>query len=203
LVIEGWKINQKFVAMKFKKLFQGKLHERQQGALHLAGSLKIIPVVILSINFLLVAFSTHPYYVSVSELEYKPAQKEIQIAFKVFTDDLEDALKAETKQKILLTEDKEEAAKQILINNYLQQHFKLMIDGKKVTYEFIGFENEQEATWNYLLVKNVSGFKSVTVFNDVFYDLRSGQINILHFKHLGKTKSYRLTAPENQYIFSW
>jgi hypothetical protein len=160
-------------------------------------------LVLSAISLWLTAFTTHPYYMSVTDIEYRSAQKEIQIACKIFTDDLEDALKAETKKPVSLTDGKDKAAKQELLRSYLQTHLKLLIDGKPVAYELIGFENEQEATWNYLLIKNVSGFKAVTVYNDLLFQLRTGQINIIHFKHKGETKSYRLTAPEAQHTFSW
>lgn len=212
-MIEGWKINQKFVLMKFNMQIGGKLHERQ-GIQPVAGEWKqlgmstktkiICRMLVLSaISLWLTAFAVHPYYMSVTDIEYRPAQKEIQIACKIFTDDLEDALKAETKKPVSLTDGKDKAAKQELLRSYLQTHFKLMVDGKPVAYDLIGFENEQEATWNYLLVKNVSGFKAVTVYNDLLFQLRTGQINIIHFKHKGETKSYRLTAPEAQHTFSW
>lgn len=219
-MIEGWKICQKFVLMKFNVRIERKLHERQ-GMQPVAGhneslagkkrqwvmNKKINPfysiLVLLVISIWLTAFTVHPYYMSVTDIEYRPAQKEIQIACKIFTDDLEDALKSETKKPVTLTDGKDKAAKLELLRSYLQAHLKLMVDGKPVAYELIGFENEQEATWNYLLIKNVSAFKAVTVYNDLLFQLRTGQINIIHFKHKGETKSYRLTAPEAQHTFSW
>lgn len=218
-MIEGWKICQKFVLMKFNVRIEQKLHERQ-GMQPVAGhneslagkkrqwlmnkKMKTICslLVLSAISLWLTAFTVHPYYMSVTDIEYRPAQKEIQIACKIFTDDLEDALKAEIKKSVTLTDGKDKAAKLELLRHYLQTHLKLVIDGKAVAYELIGFENEQEATWNYLLVKNVSGFKAVTVYNDLLFQLRTGQINIIHFKHKGETKSYRLTAPEAQHTFS-
>lgn len=219
-MIEGWKICQKFVLMKFKVRNERKLHERQ-GMQLVAGNNESLArkkrqwvmnkkmkticsmLVLSAISLWLTAFTVHPYYMSVTDIEYRSAQKEIQIACKIFTDDLEDALKVETKKPVTLTDGKDKAAKLELIRSYLQAHLKLMVDGKVVAYELIGFENEQEATWNYLLIKNVSGFKNVTVYNDLLFQLRTGQINIIHFKHKGETKSYRLTAPEAQHTFSW
>jgi hypothetical protein len=190
--------------MKFNMRFGAKLHERQRGGKLVADSHKSLVLLVLGICFLVLgSFSKHPYYVSVTELEYRPAQKEIQIACKIFTDDLEDALKAETKKQISISDDKDKAAKQQLIFKYLQAHLKIMVDGKAVAYEMIGYELEQEAAWNYLLVKNVAPFKKVTVTNDVLYSLRDGQVNILHFKNNGERKSYRLNAPETNYTFSW
>lgn len=190
--------------MKFIIEKGGKLHERLKNSQPVAGRCKSLVILMLGICFLVLAsFVTHPYYVSVTELEYRPAQKEIQIACKIFTDDLEDALKAETKKQISISDDKDKAAKQQLIFKYLQSHLKILVDGKAVAYEMIGYELEQEAAWNYLVIKNVAPFKKVTVSNDVLYSLRDGQINILHFKNNGERKSFRLNAPETNYTFNW
>jgi hypothetical protein len=53
-----------------------------------------------AIAFGLMAFSLHPYYMSVTEFEYKPAEKEVQVSCKIFTDDLEATLKKEYKRKV-------------------------------------------------------------------------------------------------------
>lgn len=188
--------------MKFKVGKERKLHERQGSGHQLP--LMGIRMLILGICFLVIgAFTMHPFYMSVTEIEYKPQQKELQIACKIFMDDLEDALKAETKKSITLSDEKQKANHQALIYKYLQQHFKLIVDGKPVAYEMLGFEKEQEAVWSYLVVKNVSVFKTATVYNDVLYQLREGQINIIHFKVNGSTQSYRLNAPTAQHNFQW
>jgi SpoU rRNA methylase family enzyme len=193
--------------MKFNVRKEGKLHERQVKSC----KLQVVSywfkrqaiVLLVPCSLFLAAFSTHPFYMSVTEIEYRPQQKELQIACKIFIDDLEDALKAETKKAITLSDEKQKADHQALIYKYLQQHFKLTVDGKPVTYEMLGFEKEQEAVWNYLVVKNVSPFKTATVYNDVLYQLRDGQINIIHFKANNHTQSYRLNAPTTQHHFQW
>ncbi len=207
--------------MKFNMRKAVKLHERRaanqsiadgrewvvsiQHLLLKVNAFRIISgvIVLITAGFLLSAFTTHPYYVSVTEIEYRPQHKELQIACKIFTDDLEDAMKAEYKKQVVLTDEKDKQAIQALVFAYLQKHLKIVVDGKPLSYEMLGYELEQEATWNYLLIKNVSSLKSVNVFNDVLYNLRSGQINIIHFKNKGETKSFRLNAPETNTTFSW
>jgi hypothetical protein len=220
LVIEAWKINQKFVPMKFNMPKQGKLHERQATDLNLwmndvrcVGNKRRrqlwyklpLPLYLLPLAcfFVFGSFMLHPFYMSVTEIEYRPAQKELQIACKIFTDDLEDALKAETKRQVSFADEKQTKNNKELIQNYLQQHLKIEVDGKALAYEMIGFEKEQEAVWSYLEIKNVNAFKTATVYNDALYHLREGQINIIHFKVKGVTQSYRLNAPAKWHRFQW
>lgn len=158
---------------------------------------------LMAIGLWLTAFSLHPYYMSVTEIEYKPAEKEIQIACKIFTDDLEEALKKEFAKKVDVVNPAQKKENEQLLQRYLQKHLKLQLDHKAVALEFFGFEEEGEAVWIYLLAKNTAAFKSAVVFNDVLYSYRNEQLNIIHFKNKGERKSYRLNYPDNQVTFSW
>ena len=90
-----------------------------------------------------------------------------------------------------------------LLNTYLQEHLKLQLDGKAVPMQMIGFEQEGEAVWIYLVTKNTAPFKTATVFNDLLYSYKEEQINIVHFKNANERKSHRLNYPAKQVTLSW
>lgn len=177
-----------------------KLFKRFQRVFWLVGSRFWL---LAACSFWLIAFSMHPYYVSVTEIEYNPQEKELQIACKLFTDDLEDVLKGDNNISVVIFDEAKRVANTKIINKYLQQHFKLTIDGTIAVYKIVGFEKEEEAVWVYLFVKDVAKFKKLNVWSDVFYQYRQGQINIIHFKNNGKTKSHRLSMPAVQHTFFW
>jgi hypothetical protein len=152
---------------------------------------------------LFASFKLHPYFLSVTEIEYQPQEKTIQIASKIFTDDFEDALRKEFNVKIEILSASEKKKNEALINMYFQKHLKLFVNGKQLQFELVGFEKQEEAIWTYLEVKNVSGFKSITVFNDLLYQYRQDQINIIHCKYNNDRKSYRLTYPDKEVSFSF
>lgn len=182
---------------------EGKLHKRLIDGSKLPFTGCWLRSLIFGICLLaLGSFTMHPYYMSVTELEYRAPQKEIQISCKIFADDLEDAIKADISKSVSLFDEKQKAANQNYILNYLKKHLKIMVDGKAVQYEMLGFEKEEEAVWNFLVIRNIPSVKKITVYNDVLYSLRDGQINILHVKNKTNTQSYRLTAPEVQHQFS-
>lgn len=149
------------------------------------------------------SFSLHPYYMSVTEIEHKAAEKELQISARIFIDDLEDAMELELKQPLSLYNEKYKKLNEGYIAAYLQKHLKLTIDNKPFAYTMIGFEIQEGALWAYCAVKNISKVKTAVVFNDVLFNLRKDQINIIHFTNKGERKSYRLTHPETQTIFRW
>jgi hypothetical protein len=149
------------------------------------------------------AFSFHPYYMSVTEFEYKPAEKEVQVSCKIFTDDLEEALKKENKRKVDILNSAAKKENEQLLNSYLEQHLRLQLDGKPVVLKMIGFEQEGEAVWIYLVTTNTPAFKSAVVFNDLLYSYREDQLNIIHFKNKGERKSHRFTFPNKEVALSW
>ena len=151
----------------------------------------------------LTAFSLHPYYVSVTEIEYKPAEKEVQIAGNLFIDDLEYALQKEFTTKVAILNAADKKKNEALLNSFFQKHLKISIDGRPATFQLIGFDREEEAIWTYMVIKNVTQLKTATVMNDLLYSQRQDQINIIHFINNGNRKSHRLTYPDTQFTFSW
>lgn len=158
---------------------------------------------VVTIGLWLTAFSLHPYYMSVTEFEYKPAEKEVQVACKIFTDDLEETLKKEYKRKVDILNTAAKKENEQLLNRYLQQHLRLQLDGKAAALQMIGFEQEGEAVWIYLVTNNTTAFKSAVVFNDLLYSYREDQLNIIHFKNKGERKSHRFTFPNKEVALSW
>lgn len=146
---------------------------------------------------------THPYYLSVIEIEHSAKEEELQIACKIFSDDLEETLQGAFKQKVNMLKADEKKKTSELLAAYLQKHLRIQADGVVLKPEFLGFENELEATWSYLVVKNIKKIKQATITCDLLYDYKPEQINIFHFKVNGERKSHRLTPPSTQFTLSW
>lgn len=180
----------------------GKLHKRWgKGCCLTVWSCRVVLTCVLSL--LLSASAVHPYYVSVTEIEYKPAEKEVQIAGKLFIDDLEYALAQEFKTKVAILNPADKKKNEELLTTFFQKHLKISIDGKPASFQLLGFDREEEAIWTYLEIKQVNQLKTVTVFNDLLYSFRQDQVNIIHFINRGNRKSQRLTYPDTQVHFSW
>lgn len=145
----------------------------------------------------------HPYYLSVIEIEHSKSEEELQISCKIFSDDLEETLQGAFRQKVnvLLADEKKKTAE--LLSAYLQKHLRIQADGIPLKLEFMGFENELEATWSFFVVKNIKKVQQITVSCDMLYDYKPAQINIFHIKVNGERKSYRLTHPANQFTLRW
>ena len=138
----------------------------------------------------------HPYYVSVTEIDYNASKKEIEIACKIFTDDFEQALRSvyNTKVDLYNPADKKLLGRQIA--GYIEKHLKLHIGGKNAALSYAGYEIEGEAAWCYFSVSGIQPFRSIQIFNDLLYSYKEEQVNLVHVKINGERKSTRLTFPD-------
>ena len=147
----------------------------------------LLPLMILS----------HPYFVSVTEVEYRSKEKELGLSCKFYTDDLEEALKKFSKDNIDLHKgDKNKNQK--IISAYIMQHMKISIEDKTVQLRFIGFENDQEATWCYFEAEGVNPFKNINIETDFLYETKKEQVNLVHVTIDGNRKSGKLSNPDKQ-----
>ena len=138
---------------------------------------------------------THPYYVSVSEVEYSSKTREMGLSFKFFTDDLEEAIKAESTDKVnLLSGDK--AINQKLIEAYVIRHFAIQTDKVPVKIRFLGLEHDKEATWCYFEADNIKAFGNIAIRADFLYAAKKEQVNLFHITVNGNRKSRRLVQPD-------
>ncbi len=150
----------------------------------------------LFVRLLAFGLSFHPFYVSVTELEYSSKDKELGVAGKFFTDDLEETLKNFSKQKVdLVNGDKTASAK--FITDYVNTHLKIKIDGNPIALKYLGFENDREATWCYFSATGISSFKTIEISNDLLYDFKKEQVNLVHIIVDGNRRSNRLVYPDN------
>ncbi|MGZ5246848.1 MAG: DUF6702 family protein [Flavitalea sp.] len=145
----------------------------------------------------------HPFYVSVTEINHNPTDKTLEIAAKIFTEDLEVALSKNYKTKVDLYTEKGKAQADKLIADYLSKSLVIYVDSKPVKLEILGFEREGEATWTYLEVKNVAVPKKIDLRNAILYDHFQDQINLVHVTVKGERKSGKVVYPEMTMSFEF
>lgn len=146
----------------------------------------------------------HPLYISVSEMEYNPREKTLEIGCKVFTDDFEKAMTKANGAVVDLYHPKDSAVIGKQVSSYLRQHFVVKVDGKPASLQFVGHELEEQSTWSYFQVNNVDvAPKKVEITNNIFFELYDKQINIMHVMVGGNRKSTKLDYPASQAVFDF
>ena len=145
----------------------------------------------------------HPFYVSVTQVEENLNQKILEISCKIFTDDFEKTLRMHYKEHIDLLSPGNTGAMNSLVSDYIEKHFKISVDGKPTILEFVGYEKNEEAVECYFLVNNVAVKKTIGIFNDLLFEYKQEQTNIVHVTVKGKRKSRQLSNPDSRINFDF
>lgn len=145
----------------------------------------------------------HPFYVSVIDINHNNKEASIEISVRTFTTDIENRLEKEYNVKLDLSDPKQKAKAETYINLYVQKRLALSANGIKAKMEFVGYEIQKESTWSYFEIKNITQLKQLDVFCEILFGIDPSQINIIHAKTNGQTKSYELAAPKNRTSFTF
>ncbi len=147
----------------------------------------------MSLLFYSIFFLAHPLHISISEINYSEKDKALQITSRIFIDDLEQSIRDKRQEQELdLLSPKNGLTTDQLVNAYLQEHFKIKLDGKARPLKLLGHEIEDVAIICYIEVENVRKVKSMDVFNDLITETYGDQSNIVHVTFNGPVKSVRL-----------
>ncbi len=160
----------------------------------------------LMIGTLFLALPTnnyHPIYVSVTEIEHNAKEKTLEISCKIFTDDFEKTLRQQYKTHVDLIDTKHKAAMENLVNDYVQKHLSIKVDGKIIELQFLGFEQQEEGIISFYQATNISSVKKLDIKNNILYTYKKEQMSIIHVKVNGERKSSKLLNPEEKLSFEF
>ncbi|MEL7146526.1 MAG: DUF6702 family protein [Bacteroidota bacterium] len=156
---------------------------------------------VCSLVFSMTLLSFHPFHISVTDIEYDAEAKSVEIAQKIFMDDLEEVLVPEEDRLVDLISKDQKAKNDLLIKAYLTKNFTIVINGKPADYQFLGTQVEGDAIWCFMEVPKTRKFKSISVRNTVLMDRFDDQLNLVHVKHEEKIRSMRLHKSESSKEF--
>lgn len=122
----------------------------------------------------------HPFFISLTEMRYNSQSKKMEIAQKIFWDDLEVAMGNELEEKVDFLKPKDKAKLESQIKTYLLKHNQVWLNGKLLTLNYLGHEVEEDAAWFYLESSQAETPKTVEMKNTVLLEDFEGQQNIVH-----------------------
>ncbi len=145
--------------------------------------------------------STHPVYITVTEIEHNIKDKTLEISCKLFMDDFEQALRKTTSSKVDLQSSAQKKEMHVLVNKYLLNHLQLKVDGKSVSITFLGFEKEEEGIFCYLQVDRIEKVQELVVTDNLLYEYKSEQLSLIHVTVNNNRKSTKLNNPADKAVF--
>ncbi|WP_209329856.1 DUF6702 family protein [Lunatimonas salinarum] len=158
---------------------------------------------LITLYYLLIWVAPHPFYISLTDMVYNSEKGRIEIAQKIFWDDLEVALSRESNEKVNFLQPRDSRALNKLAETYLLTHNLLVINGAEIKLSYLGFELDDDAAWFYFEAEKIPLPKSVRIQNTILFDDFPTQQNIVNF-YLNKSPKSIITSksiPEGEITF--
>lgn len=156
--------------------------------------------IILACLFLF-AGKPHPFYLSVTELKYNDKNKSLEVACKMFTNDLEGALKKTTGKKIDIVNPKDKKEVEKALFDYINKRLSINLNGKLKTLKFIGYEKEEDVIWTYMEIEKCEKPKQVNITTSLLYDFLKDQINLVSVESGTYKQSSKVSNPDKELKF--
>lgn len=157
---------------------------------------------IIIICLFLFSAKPHPFYLSVTDMKYNDKSKSLEIACKMFTSDLEDALKKTTNKSIDIINPKNKPEIEKILFAYITKRLSVNLNGKLKTLKFIGYEKEDEVIWTYMEIEKCEKPKQLIIQNSLLYDFIKEQINLVQIEVGDLKKSLKVGNPEKELKFT-
>ncbi len=128
--------------------------------------------------------AAHKFYTSLARVEYNEEEKTVEVALRVFADDLELALTRRSGRRIYLDSTKDAADVALA---YLRETFEISgRDGRKVELKWVGMETQADVAWLYFEAPLPDGLAGARLRDRVLLELFQTQVNIVNLKYGGR-----------------
>ncbi|HNV96563.1 MAG TPA: hypothetical protein PKG63_08820 [Bacteroidales bacterium] len=127
----------------------------------------------------------HPVHITITNIEPNASKACFEVAIKVFTDDLEHGIVQQLNKNIGLIAKSPSSDINELFLLYINNHFKILINGKAITsskIKFIKYSIVDDATWLYFEYKISSKINQLSVYNDLLNHLYPDMTNLVIIK---------------------
>jgi len=156
-----------------------------------------IPTMFL-VLFSLLAFNLHKEYYSLTEINHNKTEKAVQITMRLFTNDIDLALKKHFEKTFELGTDNELAETDEFLKLYLNEKFRLSINNEITPYQFLGKEFEKDALYVFMEINDIDNIKNITVENSILTEVFVEQENIIKLTINDINKSLILTKENDK-----
>ena len=150
-------------------------------------------ILLLFAILFLSSFAVHKFYVSVTQVDYVPSKKRVEITSRIFIDDFEKALNKKYNKKLNLTSDRELPEAESLIKAYLKDKVKISINKKTQEVEYLSRELEGDVLILYSKIVIAKKINTFEIYNTLLTEIYSDQQNIVHTHINGNKKSLLMT----------
>lgn len=156
---------------------------------------KVLKLAVLGLVFIgLTAMSAHRFYVAIYQINYVPQKKALQITARIFVDDLNEVLEKQYHKATALGSEKESAEDIALMKKYLNEKFKITVNGQVKPLQYHSHEMESNVLVCYLSIKDLAKVTKVAIENSILTELHSEQQNIIQYNNNGQKQNLLLSS---------
>jgi len=152
-------------------------------------------LIVATISILLLSAMKHEYYVTITELNLK--NDTLQVAVKIFTDDLEQAIVRETNERLFLDHSTSSEKALDIVSKYEDGHLKFSNGKQSIPTTWIGIEYDADATWLYGFAVLPEGTVALEVKNNFMIDQHHDQQNIIRLTNGSSTQTQICTRGQS------
>ena len=157
----------------------------------------------LPLLLFILAFSSHKYYLSLTQIEYNKDHKNLEVIINVFMDDIELAINNEYDVDLRLTTKQELEDVDIYFEKYLRKKLSFLVNDKLIEYNFIGKEYEGDLVYFYIESTAIENPLSLKVTNTILFNYFEQQQNVIKFKNGSKRQSKILSKNTNKALLNF
>lgn len=155
------------------------------------------------VSFLMLSFSWHKYYVTITNVELNQKTQAFEISIKFIGHDLERVLENAGVPNLYLGTEKENAKSDEYIMKYINKHFQIKIDEKLVKLNFVGKEvNDDDFIYCYLESEKLNSPNKISFTSSLLTEMFDEQANILYLKVNNKKVNYTFTKEKRRTFYN-
>lgn len=128
---------------------------------------------------LLMSFTLHKHYISLTKIDYAPEEKALQITMRFFIDDLEKGIENRNDTQLALATPQENKNSNVLIERYIRQKFKVFVNEAEMKFTYLGKQYENDEVYFFLEINQVNEINSIAVQNRMLFEIYEEQQNYI------------------------
>ena len=144
--------------------------------------IRILLTLLVLFSMTLSSFGPHKHYISLTQIEYVPAEKSLQITMRFFIDDLEKAVGSRFDKNLALATPDEMKNADVYIERYLENKFKMWLNGTELTPNYLGKQYEDDQVFFFLEVDKVDNIEVLEVQNSMLMEVYEEQQNYIKLR---------------------
>jgi hypothetical protein len=149
-----------------------------------------------SLLYILLSWA-HPFYVSITTINYQADRQHVEVSSRMFYDDLEKALFEANGIKINLIHPTDRSLVDSALANYLNGNLLLTVDGAPTSLRYLGYEIEEDVAWCFLESRQkIKSVKKLDIDCRLLYEQFNTQSNIFHVSVNKLRKSLKMDHPK-------